>query len=74
MAKPLCKVTIDRNLCIGAGSCVAVAGGVFELDAENKAVVKTIEGTDHETITLAAQSCPTNAILLFDEDGTQLYP
>ena len=68
------KIVVDRNLCIGAASCLAVAPGVFELDAENKAVVHNDKGADDETILLAAQSCPTRAIILFDEEGKQIYP
>ena len=68
------KIVVDRNLCIGAASCIAVAPGVFELDAENKAVVYNDKGADDETILLAAKSCPTNAILIFDEEGNQIYP
>jgi len=68
------KIVVDRTLCIGAGSCIAVAPGVFELDGENKAVVYNDKGADDETILLAAQSCPTRAILLFDENGEQVYP
>ncbi|KKS81321.1 MAG: hypothetical protein UV55_C0016G0027 [Candidatus Gottesmanbacteria bacterium GW2011_GWC1_43_10] len=33
------KVTVDRNLCIGAGSCVAVAPLAFALDNEAKAIL-----------------------------------
>lgn len=68
------KIVVDRNLCIGAASCIAVAPGVFELDGENKAVVYNDKGADAETILLAAKSCPTQAILLFDEDGKQIFP
>lgn len=68
------KIVVDRNLCIGAASCIAVAPGVFELDSENKAVVYNDTGADDETILLAAKSCPTQAILLFDEDGNQIFP
>jgi ferredoxin len=68
------KITIDRDLCIGAASCAAIAGGVFELDGENKAVVKDPNGADDETILLAARSCPVFAITLEREDGEQLYP
>ncbi len=68
------KIVVDRNLCIGAASCIALAPGVFELDAENKAVVYNDKGADDETILLAAKSCPTRAILVFDEDGKQIYP
>lgn len=74
--KPLkiAKIVVDRNLCIGAASCVAVAPGVFELDSENKAIVYNAKGADDETILLAAKSCPTQAILLFDENGNQIFP
>ena len=68
------KIVVDRNLCIGAASCIAVAPGVFELDSENKAVVYNDHGTDDETILLAAKSCPTQAILIFDDEGNQIYP
>lgn len=68
------KIVVDRNLCIGAASCIAVAPGVFELDVENKAVVHNEKGADDETILLSAQSCPTRAIILFDEEGKQIYP
>ena len=70
----IAKIVVDRSLCIGAASCIAVAPGVFKLDGENKAVVYNDKGTDDETVLLAAQSCPTQAILLFDEDGNQIYP
>ena len=70
----IAKIIVDRNLCIGAASCIAVAPGVFELDSENKAVVYNDKGADDETILLAAKSCPTQAILVFDEEGNQIYP
>ena len=84
------KIIVDRNLCIGAASCVVAAGTVFELDGENKAVIlqkeniknsgpadKTVladETIPDETILAAAQSCPTSAIFLYDEDGKQVHP
>ena len=74
-SKPkIARIFIDRDLCIGAASCVAIAPGVFALDDENKAVVVSEKGADDETILLAAQSCPTRAIILFDEQGNQIYP
>ncbi len=68
------RIYIDRDLCIGAASCIAIAPGVFTLDEENKAVVINEKGADDETILLAAQSCPTKAIILFDKEGNQIYP
>jgi ferredoxin len=70
----IARIYIDRDLCIGAASCVAIAPGVFALDEENKATVINEKGADDETILLAAQSCPTKAIILFDDQGNQIYP
>ncbi|MBI1957398.1 MAG: ferredoxin [Candidatus Niyogibacteria bacterium] len=68
------KIEIDRELCIGAATCVALAPGVFALDKENKAYVVDENGADQEMIRLAAESCPTKAISLFDKEGKQIYP
>ena len=88
MAK-ITKLKVDRNLCIGAASCVAIYPDVFSLDAENKAVLPkksaptsalpdvselSVAAIDDATLLLAAQSCPTKAIFLYDETGKQVYP
>lgn len=81
---------VDRELCIGAASCISIYPQVFQFDDENKAVilrknrVRTSEKTDvdmlevssldNDILLLAAQSCPTAAIFLFDENGNQIYP
>lgn len=70
----IAKIYVDRDLCIGAAPCVVIAPGVFQLDDENKAVVMDAKGADDETILLAAQSCPVQAIILHDEEGNQIYP
>ncbi|OGZ29769.1 MAG: hypothetical protein A2931_00520 [Candidatus Niyogibacteria bacterium RIFCSPLOWO2_01_FULL_45_48] len=72
--KKIAKIEIDRELCTGAASCVAIAPGVFALDKENKAFVVDKDAADPETILNAAKSCPTKAIVLFDEDGKQIFP
>lgn len=68
------KVVVDRALCIGAASCLAIAPDVFELDSENIAVIKKDASVDDEITLLAAQSCPTKAIFLYDQEGKQVYP
>ena len=69
------KIVVDRNLCIGAASCVALAMKTFALDSENKAVVLEGEGNPPDMVKLAAESCPTKAIILVDaETGEQEYP
>ena len=62
------KITVDRDVCIGAASCVGVAPGVFELDDEYKSVVKDPGGETPETIRQAAAACPVGAITVEEED------
>ena len=75
-AKPLkiSRIVIDRDLCIGAATCVVLAPGVFQMDDENKAYLVDLNGADAETTLAAAESCPTKAVFLYDEDGKQVYP
>ena len=69
------KVTIDRNLCIGAASCIAVAPKAFNLDNEAKAIfLPTAEEETEESILDSARACPVAAIIIHDENGKQLYP
>jgi ferredoxin len=68
------KIVIDRDLCIGAASCVVIAPGTFQMDDENKAYLVDLAAHDAETQLMAAESCPTKAIFLYDEDGNQVYP
>ncbi len=69
------KIKVDRNLCIGAATCVAVAPKTFVLDNEAKAVI--LESASEETLDVildSAKSCPVAAIIVEDENGKQLYP
>lgn len=82
-------IKVDPDLCIGAASCVTIAPETFQLNDENKAYVldhgteptartyeRVVEVTEEEkdNIVMAAQSCPTLAIFIYDEAGTQLFP
>ena len=68
------KVVVDRDLCIAAVSCIAVAADVWELDDENKVVAKDANAADDATLIASAEACPTKAILLFDNSGAQIFP
>ena len=69
------KITVDRKACIGAATCIVVAPDAFELDDENIAIVKP-EALDlnDDMLLMAAQSCPTAAIILYGENGNQIFP
>jgi len=69
------QLKVVRDLCISAATCVAVSPNVFELDTENKAVVKEGGADTPENIMLAAQACPAKAIVVVDtETGQQVWP
>lgn len=75
------KIFYERDVCIGAASCVAVAPMVWELDKENKAVLKggsktndpnifekEIDEKDLQLNLDAARACPVNAIHIIEKD------
>ncbi len=69
------KITVDRNLCIGAGTCVAIAPQAFALDNEAKAIVlDSASNEDENTVLESAKACPVAAIILVDDAGKQTYP
>ncbi len=86
---PKLTIKVDPDLCIGAASCVTIAPETFQMNDENKAYVldhgtepgertyqRMIEVTEDEkeAIIMGAQSCPTLAVFVYDEEGNQLFP
>lgn len=69
------KVQVINDKCISAGSCVAIAPKVFQLNEQNIAYIVSQDGEDDNTKLLAAQSCPTAAIIVTDTTtGEQVWP
>ena len=78
------RLRIEKEACMGVGSCVKIAPKVFKLDeAELKSsfisyaplVVIDEKGASNNTLFRAAQSCPYKAIILEDEaTGEQVFP
>ena len=68
-----------RDRCIGCCSCETIAPKVFSVDKlthfNPKSTVYDLHGAKEEKIMDAAETCPTKAILVDDEDsGRRLYP
>lgn len=69
------SMSIDRSLCIGAATCVAIAPKAWALDDEAKAIIlDTADQETDESLVEAAKGCPVMAIIITDQDGKQLYP
>lgn len=66
---------IDRSLCIGAATCIAIAPKAWALDDEAKAIIlDTSDQETDDTLIESAKSCPVMAIFITDEDGKQIFP
>jgi ferredoxin len=68
------RVRVDKEKCIGTGTCVRLAPAVFEFDPELLAQVKDPNGADRDIVLEAARKCPTHAIEVDDELGRPLWP
>lgn len=74
VAKDDWEVRVDKELCIGAGVCTAIAAKSFELDNEGKAIIlQGIDQEDKEAILDAAKACPVAAIII-KQGETQVFP
>lgn len=69
------KIWVDRDLCIGAATCVAIAPKTFIMDSQAKAIILDSADQDtDETIIDAAKGCPTAAIFIEDNKGNRIFP
>lgn len=54
---------VDQNICIGCGTCTAIASATFALDPDTgKAQVVNPTGNGEAEINMAIASCPVSAI------------
>lgn len=68
------EVFVDKDLCIGAGVCTAIAANTFELDDEGKAVIlKGINEDSKDAIMDSARACPVAAIII-KQGEKQIFP
>jgi ferredoxin len=62
------RVVVDRDRCVGSGSCEALAPAVFEVDDDGVLTLLRPEPADEELSEVrdAVQACPTQALTLAD--------
>jgi ferredoxin len=68
------RVVIDREQCVGFGDCVKEAPEGFKLDEDTIAVFMAPEAVERERLLRACESCPVDAITVWDETGSQIVP
>ena len=61
------RVSVDQDVCIGSGTCVQIAAGVFELNDEGVAQVVDETAAELADLESAEGSCPVAAISVGDE-------
>jgi ferredoxin len=67
------RIAVDRDVCVGSGSCAGIAPGHFRLDRDRSCAIKEWVEPD-ELVLDAADSCPTEAISVYGASGDQLAP
>jgi len=55
-------VSVDKDKCIGCGSCVATCDEVFEMGDDGKAEVKSGANESSDCVKEAIDICPVDAI------------
>jgi ferredoxin len=62
------RVVVDRDRCVGSGSCEALAPDVFEVDDDGVlALLRPEPADDHlAEVRDAVRACPTRALTLVD--------
>lgn len=69
------KITVDRDMCIGAATCIAIAPNTYTLDSEAKAIILNTADQDTDEVHIdAARGCPVAAIIIEDANGNKVYP
>ena len=56
------KLVVDKNACIGCGTCIALAPKTFQLGDDGKAIVVGQDEDNQEAIENTIDSCPVQAI------------
>jgi ferredoxin len=62
------RIEVDRDRCVGSGTCEALAPAVFEVDDDGVLAVLRAEPDTHELADVrdAVTACPTRALSLAD--------
>jgi ferredoxin len=62
------RIAVDRDRCVGSGTCEALAADVFEVDDDGVLVVLREQPAEEDLpdVRDAVRACPTRALALLD--------
>ncbi|PYC78537.1 ferredoxin-1 [Streptomyces tateyamensis] len=62
-------ISVEKDLCVGAGACVLSAGEVFDQDDDGIVVLLTErpEDADHAAVRDAVAACPAAALKIIED-------
>ena len=62
------KITVNEDLCVGAGQCALVAGDLFDQDDDGIVILLNAEPdpSEHAAARKATSLCPARAITLVE--------
>lgn len=56
------KAVVDKDTCIGCGTCMAIADNVFQMDDQGLAQGTDFKEEDKDLVEEAKEACPAQAI------------
>jgi ferredoxin len=62
------RVRIERELCVGSGSCAFQAPATFDIGDDTKVLLLDDGDDSDQAIRAAVESCPTHAISIDEPD------
>ena len=65
---PAWSLTVDRDACMGTGTCMVYAPGSLDHDADGKAAVRAEPTDDLDAVRAAVEACPTSALRLVADE------
>ncbi len=69
------RIVLHTEDCLGDGACCDTAPNTFELNLEQRVVIREPPHDPDELVLTAARKCPVDVIEIFDDEtGEQLAP
>ncbi len=65
------KLFVNKEACIGCGSCIAIDSEHFDFDDDGLSMVISQENIESDNAKNAMSSCPTNAISYSEDENDE---